>query len=136
MKRFLAVLLCVLVFAGCSDSEATPATTTSTAAPSLAIPPDPKRPPPPTDAQVQAISKQLAVIQPEMAEIPAHRVSSWAHSMCLDIWSTDLGNIDLPSRAVYRFSGGDRPVLTPAQGQQIVDAITTIYCHPGIESNP
>lgn len=40
------------------------------------------------------------------------------------------GELDLAGRAVQRFAGGDRPALSQEQGQQIVDAITTTYCHP------
>lgn len=89
--------------------------------------------PKPTAAQVRQIGLALVEIQPEMAEVKLSQIESWSDSMCGDIWTWvegESGNLSLAQRAVRRFGGGNRPELTEAQGQQIVEAITTTYCHP------
>lgn len=85
--------------------------------------------PQPTEAQVRQIGLRLAAIQPEMAEIKVSRIESWSDSMCGDIWVA-APDVNLAKRAVARFAGGDRPPLTEEQGEQIVTAITEIYCQP------
>ncbi len=137
------VVLVVLIILGAlfgpkkTDTPAAAATTTSAAATTTSeaagstvasTPTGPSERPQPTEAQVRQIGLQLAEIQPEMAEITVSRIESWSDSMCADIWAGEIQ--DLAGRAVQRFAGGDRPPLTPEQGQQIVDAITTTYCHP------
>lgn len=81
-----------------------------------------------TAGEVDTIAAGLGKIQPDMASIKTSRVESWSDSMCGDIWLGAQGRYPLPQLAVMRFAGGQRPPLTEAQGQQIVDLIAETYC--------
>ena len=81
-----------------------------------------------TETQVREIGLQLTAIQPAMAEIKVSRIESWSDALCGDIWVADP-SIDLVERTKARFEGGDRPPLSDAQAQQVIDAISQTYCH-------
>lgn len=86
--------------------------------------------PRPTGEQVQQIADALGAIQPELSGLKLSRVESWSDSMCGDIWTgVDGTRLTLAQRAAYRFNGGSRPPLSDEQGQEIVDLITSVYCH-------
>ncbi|KUJ67040.1 hypothetical protein ACZ90_32070 [Streptomyces albus subsp. albus] len=83
--------------------------------------------PSPDPGQTADLLRRLREIHPALAADEGKAVSR-ARNVCDDARWTEGDDTAVGARAAERFSGGDAPTLTPAQGTRIVTAVRESFC--------